>query len=139
MHVTLVALLGLALTVAQTQEPLIFKNGLRQSVMHGDKSDRRDVAVTLTGEAMVVTPKSGTPITIAFSTMSGIVYDRRPVVRKMAYTAGKATDHFLTVQYKFPNGTGDFAELEMEKDVAPKLVAALEARSGKKIERTGGS
>ncbi len=131
-----VALLAVSATVrAQAPEPITFKTGVRQSVLHGEKSERRDVAVTLTGDALILAPKSAEPVAIPFAAISSIVYDRRQEV--VIYKGRGGTDHYLTVQYKLPNGTGDFAEMEMGKDVASKMVAVLEARSGKPITRTG--
>ena len=45
---------------------------------------------------------------------------------------GKATDHFLTIQFKTAGGAGSFIEVEMGKDAAPRVLNTLEARSGQK-------
>jgi hypothetical protein len=42
-------------------------------------------------------------------------------------------------KYKPETGAGNFIELEMGKNAAPRVLATLEARSGKKIDRAGGS
>jgi len=55
----------------------------------------------------------------------------------MAPTYGQRQQHFLTVQYR-ADGDGQFVEIEMGKNVAPNLIATLEARTGQKIERVGG-
>jgi hypothetical protein len=59
-------------------------------------------------------------------------------IRRSGGDDGKRIQHFLTIQFKYPDGRGDFIELEMSKDVAPRLVAQLEARSGMTITHSGG-
>lgn len=109
--------------------------------MKGDDTDKVDVSVTMNGEAFVMTPKKkgAQALTIPYATISSMTYDRRSRMRKMAYTFGKAEDHCLTIQYKPETGPGNFIEIEMGKNTAPRVLATLEARSGKKIDRTGGS
>jgi hypothetical protein len=126
--------------VAQTPEEVTFKDNIRQFVMKGDDTDKVDVTVTMNAEAFVMTPKKkgAQALTIPYSTISSMTYDRRGRMRKMAYTLGKAEDHFLTIQYKPESGPGDFIEIEMGKNAAPRVLGMLEARSGKKIDRAGG-
>src|SRR5688572_24315532 len=109
--------------------------------MRGDNTDKIDITVTLTSHAFVMTPtKKGVPaLSVPYSTISGMTYDRRSRVRKMAHNWGKAEDHFLTIQFRKADDSGDFLEIEMGKNTAPRVLATLEARSGKKIERTTGS
>jgi hypothetical protein len=118
--------------------PLTYKDDLTQIVDTGGDTDDRDVSVTLAGDTLTVTPKKGPGTTVAYAAIGSITYDRRSRVRKMAPNYGKRIQHFLTIQFKYPDGRGDFIELEMSKDVAPRLVAQLEARSGKTITRSGG-
>jgi hypothetical protein len=133
--------LGVAGLAAQTPEEVTFKDQIRQFVMKGDDTDKVDVSVTMNAEAFIMTPKKkgAEALTIPYATISSMTYDRRSRMRKMAYTLGKAEDHFLTIQYKPETGAGNFIEIEMGKNAAPRVLATLEARSGKKIDRTGGS
>jgi hypothetical protein len=117
--------------------PITYKDDLTQIIDTGGDTDERDVSVTLDGEAITVTPKKGQPTTIAYASIGSMTYDRRSRVRRMAPSYGRRIQHFLTIQFKYPDGRGDFVELEMGKDVAPRLVAQLEARSGKTITRSG--
>jgi hypothetical protein len=87
---------------------------------------------------MTVAPKKGPATTIAYASIG--VDDVRPAFARAPDrpTYGKRIQHFLTVQFKYPDGRGDFVELEMGKDVARRLVAQLEARSSKTMTRSGG-
>ena len=133
------ALFALSIVVPASAQDVTFKSDLTQYIMNGDKTDKRDVSITVKADSVVVTPKKGDAITIPFSAITGMIYDRRSKMRRMAPTYGKAQDHFLTIQYKPTDGAGQFVEIEMGKDAAPRVVATLEARSGKKIERIVGS
>ena len=44
--------------------------------------------------------------------------------------------HFLTIQYTDADGTGKFAMIHMDKSNARDIVAAAEAETGKKVERS---
>ena len=44
--------------------------------------------------------------------------------------------HFLTIQYADADGTGKFAMIHMDKSNARDIVAAAEAETGKKVERS---
>jgi hypothetical protein len=129
---------GASAPVSQGAAPITYKDDLTQIVDTGSDTDERDVSVTLGGDTLTVTPKKGPATAVAYASIGSMTYDRRSRVRKMAPTYGKRLQHFLTIQFKYPDGRGDFVELEMGKDVAPRLVAQLEARSGKTITRSGG-
>src|SRR5690349_14073803 len=105
--------------VSQGPPPITYKDDLTQIVDTGGDTDERDVSVTLGGETLTVTPKKAPATTIAYASIASITYDRRSRMRKMAPTYGKRVQHFLTIQFKYPDGRGDFVELEMSKDVAP--------------------
>jgi hypothetical protein len=135
----LTALVALALypaaLVAQSTADVTFKDDIKRHVIKGDDDEDFDVSVTLTADTLVVTPKKGDALSVPYKAITSITYDRRSKVRKMAYTMSPAKKHFLTIQFK-AGEIGDFAELEMGKGVAPRLVAMLEARSGVKIDRS---
>lgn len=137
------ALVSGVATLAQTPavEPVTFTHQIRQFLMKGDDTEKIDMSATFNADGVVFTPKKKgrDPIGIAYASMTSMVYDRRSRVRKMAHTWGKAEDHFLTIQYQKPAGGGDFIEVEMGKDTAPRMLATLEARSGKRVERSSGS
>ena len=44
--------------------------------------------------------------------------------------------HFLTIQYTDADGQGKFAMIHLDKGNARDVVAAAEAETGKKVERT---
>jgi hypothetical protein len=141
--IVVAALLVLAVVPAQgqTSGDVTFTEQLRQFLMNGDKTTKVDITVTFTDDALTLTPKKRgrDPIVIPYAAISHAVYDRRSRMRKMMHTAPKAEDHFLTVQFKRPDGTGDFVEFEMGKRSAPRVIATLEARSGQRVERASGS
>lgn len=129
-----------ALSAQSPTGPVTFASDLRQYLHTGDKTDRRDVGLTFDLTALTVTPKQkgAAPATIPYAAIRSITYDRRSKVRKMSPRQSPALDHFLTVQYQLPGGAGDFIEIEMEKGVAPRVVATIEARAGQPIVRVGG-
>lgn len=131
---------GASLAQTPATEPVTFTHQIRQFLMKGDDTDKVDMSVTFNADGVVFTPKKKgrDPISISYESMTNMAYDRRSRVRKMASSWGKAEDHFLTIQYK-SGGVGNFIELEMGKDTAPRMLATLEARSGKKVERSSGS
>jgi hypothetical protein len=98
-------------------------------------------AMEINDTAISLTPKkkNEAEIAIAYESISSMTYGRRSRTRKMAPTWGRAEDHFLTIQYKSAGGIGEFVEMELGKNTAPRVLAALEARSGKKIEHVSGS
>ena len=131
--------------VAGSAEDATFKD-VKQYITAGDKT--RDVKATLTisDDALTVTRQPGDATAISFEAITGATYDRRERQRKMMglpmtgqAMAGAATkkQHFLTIQFK-QGGTGDFLELELGKDIAGRVVAMLEAKSGKPIQKVGG-
>jgi hypothetical protein len=118
---------------------------VKQYVLVGDKT--KDAAVTLTiGEdSLTVTGTKNAETVIPFTAITGATYDRRARQRKMLGVpmtgqsmAGAATklQHFLTVKYKTET-TADFVELELGKDIANRVIATLEAKSGKTVEKVG--
>jgi hypothetical protein len=145
--VLVLAIGSVAASSLRAQAPasdITFKDEIRQFVMKGDDTAKVDISLTLTTEAMVVTPKKkgATTVKIPYSSITGMTYDRRSRVRKMfvgTQGVSKAEDHFLTIQYKTESGAGDFIEVELGKNSAPRVLASLEARSGKKIDRSSGS
>ncbi len=122
-------------------QPVTFTHQIRQFLMKGDDTEKIDMSATLTAEGIVFTPKKKgrDPVSVSYASITNLVYDRRSRVRKMASSWGKAEDHFLTIQFQTPAGVGDFIEVEMGKNTAPRLLATLEARAGKKIDRASGS
>jgi len=123
---------------AQSAAPVTFKDDVRQYLMRGEDTDRRDVSLIFDAAHLVVQPRKGDPTIILYANITTITYDRRAKVRKMNPRMGAALDHFLTVQFKDASGRGDFVEVEMEKGVAPRIVAIIEARSGKPVARAVG-
>jgi len=121
---------------------LLFRN-IRAWSLGPDDTEKIDVAVALAEDAVTFTPKKAgrTAIVVPYESITSMTYDRRSRVRKLfvggsGNWGGKAEDHFLTIQYAV-GGVGDFVEIEMGKDAAPRVLATLEAKSGKKIERAG--
>ncbi len=129
---------------APSTEDVTFTHQIRQFVMRGDDTDKIDVTLTMSADAVIMTPKKkgAAALTIPYATISGMTYDRRSRVRKMFVGSrgiDRAEDHFLTIQFRPESGAGNFIEIEIGKNTAPRIMATLEARSGKRIERSAGS
>ncbi len=127
-----------AVTYGQSSD-LVYKDDVTQYVSKNGHRDDFHVVLTLGADAMVLAKNAIATVRIPYASISGITYDRRSRVRKMAPSYGKRIQHFLTVQYKDEQGVGQYVEFEVGKDLAPEVVASLEARTGRKVERTGDS
>jgi hypothetical protein len=131
----LVASLSSAL-LAQTPD-VTFRSDVKQYIVNGEERRPVGVTVTLTADALLVQQPAATT-TVPYAAISSMTYDRRSAVRLLAPSYGRRQKHFLTIQYK-AGGAGQFVEIEMNKNLAPNLVATLEARSGQKIDRIVGN
>ena len=120
---------------------VVFKKDVKQYITQGEKTKDVNVVLTIGGDGFQVA-RSGSDVTmVPFAAIRGATYDRRERQRKiMGLPAGPGytpkRQHFLTVQFK-TGDTGEFVELELGKDIAGRVVATLEARSGKKVEKIG--
>ena len=132
-----------ALTVSAQEAT--FKD-VKQYITTGDNTREMKATLTISDDALTVTPQSKDATVISFGAITGATYDRRERQRKMLglpmtgqAMAGAATkkQHFLTIQFK-QGQTGDFLELELGKDIAARVVAMLEAKWGKPVEKVGG-
>jgi hypothetical protein len=131
--------------VTVSAQDATFKD-VKQYITKGDKTREVKATLTISDDALTVTPQSEDSTIISVGAITGATYDRRERQRKtlgLPVTgqgmAGVATkrQHFLTIQFK-RGETGDFVELELGKDIAPRVVAMLEAKWGKSIEKVGG-
>jgi len=141
-----VALAVLATSSAFGQADAVFKDDVKQYITDGDKT--KDVKVTLTigADALTITRSAKDRTVVAFSAITGATYDRRARQRKllgMPMTgqgmtgASQKLQHFLTVTFK-TDAAGDFVELELGKDIANRVVATLESRIGRAVEKVAG-
>jgi hypothetical protein len=122
-----------------------FTKDVKQSVMIGEKTRTIDAELAFSDEALTVTRKTDDATVIPFSAITGATYDRRARQRKMLGLpmtgqgmagAAQKVQHFLTVRYKTEQAAG-FVELELGKDIANRVVATLETKSGKPVEKIG--
>jgi hypothetical protein len=90
--------------VSQGPPSITYKDDLTQIVDTGNDTDERDVSVTLGGDTLTVTPKKGPATAVAYAAIGSMTYDRRSRMRRMAPTYGKRIQHFLTIQFKYPDG-----------------------------------
>jgi len=80
---------------------------------------------------------------VPYSAITSLVYER---AAKPRYAAGlllawpllftKSKKHFLTVQYQPEAGEGQFAVIRLDKKNFQMCLAAIEAQTGRKVERT---
>lgn len=139
----LLVLSVLAVTQSASPADAVSRNDVKQYVTHGEDVQDVKVILTIGRDALTVARGSNDVTTIPLSAITSATYDRRERQRKflglpvtgqgMAGSARKR-QHFLTVQYRI-EGNGDFIELELGKDIAARVVATLEARSGKPVEK----
>jgi hypothetical protein len=141
----------LGLLASQTPAaPIPFNRGLTLIVMTGPNQTRHAVSLILNETALSITDtgpgrllaywerpvKREAPFSIGYEAMTSVIYDRRSAASVIA--AGPQVRHYLTIQFTRPDGMRDVVEIEMATDVAPNLVALLQARSGRHIERVSG-
>jgi hypothetical protein len=102
------------------------------------RQDGKHIRVTLTDDAVII--RSGTMTTIPYLSIKSITYDRRRSGTgwNPLYGIGSnSVDHWLTIQHT-DTTTGGYYTFRMSEIVLNRLFGNLEARSGHKIERTGG-
>ncbi len=105
-----------------------------------------NVTLTIGSESLTVIRGANDVSIIPFSAITGTTYDRRarqrkimglPMTGQAMSGAAQKLQHFLTVKFK-TDTSGDFVELELGKDIANRVVATLEAKSGKVVDKVGG-
>lgn len=87
--------------------------------------------------------KDGMTLALSADAITDVVYER---TSKPRYAAGlllawpllftKEKKHFLTIQYKDGTGAGRYAIFHLDKGSVMEILAAAEAVTGKKIERS---
>ena len=87
--------------------------------------------------------KGGAQFDIPYTRVSGLLYER---TSKPRYGLGllvawpllftKSKKHYLTIQYKQPDGQGQFAILHLDKGHFQEILATAEAQTRLKVERT---
>ena len=120
----------------------VFKDDVKQYVTRGEETDDIKVTVTLGPDGLTVRRNVKDETVIPYADIAEMTYDRRARQRKIwgLPTGGgyqPKLQHFLTIQFK-KGAAGDFVELEMGKDIAARLVATLEAKSGKPVQKITG-
>lgn len=87
--------------------------------------------------------KDKTQFEIAYSDITNLLYERTATPRYSAaifvsplFLFSKSKKHFLTIQYKNPEGQGQFAMIRLHKKNWQTAVATVEAQTGIKVERT---
>ena len=123
--------------VAQPSQAM-FASDVKQHVQHGNDTKAVKVVVFIGTDDVTVRRNQKDETIIPYTSIVSMTYDRRRKSRGLTMQGmAPRQQHMLTIQFK-TGDTGDFVELEMAKDVAPRLVATLEAKSGKPIEKIVG-
>lgn len=93
-------------------------------------------------KAVRFTSKGANQLDIQYSTITGMLYERTSKPRYAAaillsplFIFSKSKKHFLTLQYKGPDGQGQFALVRLHKKNFQTALATAEAQTGIKIER----
>lgn len=130
------ALVALLLAVPAQAEDVVFSKHLKQFIAKGDDLYVATVTKLIIGDsAMTLERKGVEAIIIPYDAISGMTYDRRRRGSGLRLRGmPDKVQHVLTVQFK-AGQTGEYVELEMGKDAAPRIVATLEAKSGTAIEK----
>jgi hypothetical protein len=145
MHL-LAVVVALAVSGQAAQSDVQFSKDVKQYLANGDKTKEVSATLTIGSDSISIARKGGDRTVIPFETITGMTYDRRARQRKfmglpmtgqgMAGAAQKL-QHFLTVKFQ-TDKAGDFVELELGKDIANRVIATLEAKTGKPVEKIVG-
>jgi hypothetical protein len=130
-------------TPAESAETIFGKT--KQVVATGDKSEQRDVAFVVTDDKQLVIrdkSKKATPlVTIGFDEITALNYERSKHPRAKTaifispmFLMSSGKKHWLTIQYTKAEKS-DFVLLRLDKDEYQRVLATLEAQTGKKIEK----
>ena len=123
---------------AQEVSPVVFGKDVKQHVTVAADTKVVAARVTIDADSITVAQNIRDTLTVPFSAITSITYDRRRRASQFRPQAmPPRQQHMLTIRYK-TGAIGDFIELELEKDIAPRLINTLEARSGKPIEKIVG-
>ena len=87
--------------------------------------------------------KGGAPIvSIPYSQIKSVLYEQtskprytEAVLISPMFLLAHSKKHYLTIQYTDPNGTGQYAIVHLDKKNAREAVAAVQAETGKEVER----
>ena len=141
-----VALLALVVTVSTAAEAAetVFEK-TKQVVGTGGKSEQRDVAFVVTEDKQLIIGeklKNANPwVTIGFHEITGLNYERSKHPRAKTaifispmFLMSSGKKHWLTIQFTKADKS-DFVLLRLDKDEYQRVLATLEAQTGKKIEK----
>jgi hypothetical protein len=126
----LAAALALVVTIAGTAAGQTFREGLEQLSPEGGAL--RSIELAIGSDSLTVTgvpPAPALPLRLPYTSLSRLAYAQR--------TAGGAVRHLLRVEFTRDGGKAVGSVLiGMPADIAPRLVSALEARTGRTAVRT---
>jgi len=120
-------------------------NKTKRMVQEGDDSKERDCALVITGEhELVIRHRKKTDEVYArvpFDTIEELTYERAtsPRTKTAIFVSplallSKGKKHWLTISYKV-NGEGRFELLRLDKKEYQRVIAALEAKTGMKVDK----
>lgn len=133
-----VLLLGVLATPVLTQDAVVFQKGIKQHVPKGDRVIIAKVTITLDTESIRVRNNQREEEVIPYTAIVSMTYDRRRTAFAIRLQGmPPRRQHVLTIQYK-SGAAGEYVELELPKDIAPRLIATLEEKSGRPIEKIAG-
>lgn len=137
-------LLGSVLTVAATENQS-FKD-VKWVYAEEDKQKEKDARLTFESEKILLTHEDGaakgTYVEIPISGISKIVYEKssHPRWKTAVFLSpwalfSKGKKHWLTIQYQKPDGKEDFVMMHMDKKNYQMIIATMESRTGKTVEK----
>jgi hypothetical protein len=126
-------------------EDTYFK-GLNYIYQDGDKLKDHDARITFTSDKIVVTdqdkPEKATYADIPIPSVEKVTYEKSAHTRWKTgillspfalFSKGKK--HWLTIQYKKDEKTDDFVMLRMDKSNYQMIIATVESKTGKTVEK----
>lgn len=111
----------------------------------GDEQKEEDARLTFTSDRILLTEEKverGTFVAIPFTDFTKAVYEKsaHPRWKTAVFLTpwalfSKGKKHWITIDYKKPNGNEDFVLLHVDKGNYQMIIATLEARTGKPVEK----
>jgi hypothetical protein len=126
-------------------EDVYFKK-LEYFSQEGDKRVEHDARITFAKEDILITdqnhPEKMTYASIPISSITKMVYEKssHPRWKTAIFLSpfalfAKGKKHWLTIQYQKPDKSDDFVFLRLDKDNYQMILATIEARTGKAVEK----
>ena len=132
-------------TFAFAAEDVYFKK-VNYIYQESEERKEKDARLIFASDKLLITheddPAKGTFAEISKASISKVVYEKssHPRWKTVVFLTpwalfSKGKKHWLTIQYSKPDNTEDFVLLKLDKKNYQMIIATMEAKTGKEIEK----